>query len=82
MVITEEVAIISEPNIRKDVFEWIYNGTTYKILNVPYELHDEFDEPLLDMSVSITLSNLRDLMVTGEIPETILDYDIFANALY
>lgn len=82
MVIAEEVAIISEPNIRKDNFEWVYNGTTYKILNVPYELHDEFDEPLLDMSVSITLSNLRDLMVTGEIPETVLDYDIFANALY
>jgi hypothetical protein len=82
MAITEEVAIISEPTIHKDVFEWVYNGTTYSVLNVPYESHDEFDEPLLDMSVSITLSNLRDLMVTGEIPETVLDYDIFVNALY
>lgn len=82
MVYTEEEAIISEPKIRKDVFEWVYNGTTYRVLNVPYELHDEFDEPLLDMSVSITLSNLRDLMVSGEIPETVLDYDKFANALY
>ena len=82
MVITKEVAIISEPKISKEVFEWVYNGTTYRIYNVPYELHDEFDEPLLDMSVSITLSNLRDLMVTGEIPETVLDYNLFANALY
>lgn len=82
MVIAKEVAIISEPKISKEVFEWVYNGTTYRILNVPYELHDEFDEPLLDMTVSITLSNLRDLMVTGEIPETVLDYNLFANALY
>ncbi|WP_339280679.1 hypothetical protein [Lysinibacillus sp. FSL P2-0066] len=81
MVTTEEVAIISEPNIRKDVFEWEHNGTTYRILNVPFEVHEEFEEDLLDMSVSITLSNLRDLMVTGEIPETVLDYDKFANVL-
>lgn len=63
-------------------FSWKTEGVRFTIKNVPHEVHEEFDEPLIDMSVAITITALRDLMVSGEIDTTDLDYDDFKSVIY
>lgn len=60
--------------MKKDM-EWTIEDTTYVIRNVPHEMHEGYDEGLIDMSVAIKVSMLRDLMVENEIPHDV-DYEV------
>jgi hypothetical protein len=63
--------------MKKDV-TWSINGTEYKVLNVPYVVFDDDDDEFIDISVSIKLIIVRDLMVANEIPHTV-NYDNIAD---
>ncbi|MEK4025413.1 hypothetical protein [Sporosarcina sp. FSL W7-1283] len=60
--------------MKKDL-EWTIEDTLYVIRNVPHEIYDGYDDGLIDMSVAIKVSMLRDLMVENKIPHDV-DYEV------
>lgn len=69
-------------NILKKEFSWESDGVVFTVKNVPHEIHGEFESPLIDMTVALTISYLCDLMTTGEIDSTDLNYDNFKSVIY
>lgn len=59
---------------KKDL-SWIYRNEKYIIRNVP--LLKLEDEDHLDVSVSLKLTAIRDLMVSKEIASNEVDYEMF-----
>lgn len=60
--------------MKKDI-EWTIEGTSYVIRNVPHEIYEGYDDGLIDMSVAIKVTALRDLMVENQIPHD-FDYEV------
>jgi len=58
--------------------KWSTLDNNYIVRNVPYEKLDAEGEIFFDLSVSIKLAMIRDLMGNNEIPHDI-DYDLVAN---
>lgn len=64
--------------MKKDI-TWVTDNTTYTIRNVPYFTSDYDDERLIGIGVAVKLEMLADLMMSCEIEETELDFDMFAD---
>ena len=53
--------------LKKDII-WKIDNIEYKVINVPYSELDAEEDEYLNLDVSLKLTMIRDLMVSGEIP--------------
>ncbi|WP_226682138.1 hypothetical protein [Sutcliffiella horikoshii] len=77
----EVLKVKLEPKSLKKDIVWQVNQENYIIHNVPYTLNNSKTEEYLDINVTITVTALRDLMVSEQLPSEI-NFDDFSDVKF